>query len=213
MLVSDVMTTTVISVTPDVSVNEAMRILRENKIRRLPVTDGYGNVIGIVTEKDLKSAAPSLATTLDIWEIHQALEKVKVEEVMTKDVITIREDEPVEEAARIMAEKKVGALPVLNEEGKLCGIITESDIFRTFVRMLGANREGIRYTFLATDRPGVISDLAQRIKSAGGNIIAISSYPKGEEYLIIVKVGGIDHEKFTELLKDCQIKLLYFHRS
>ena len=212
MLVSDVMTTNVISVTPDISINEALRLLKENGIRRLPVTDGHGNVMGIVTEKDLKSAAPSKATTLDIWEIHQLLDKIKVEEVMTREVITIKEDTPLEEAARIMAEKKIGALPVLNEDGKLSGIITESDIFRTFVKMLGANREGVRYTFSSPDKPGVISELAMRIKEAGGNIIAISSFPRRDEYLIVIKVGGIDHEKFLESLKDCSAKLLYFHR-
>ena len=212
MLVSDVMTTRVISVTPDTSVNEAMRLLKENKIRRLPVTDGHGHIIGIVTEKDLKSAMPSMATTLDIWEIHAALEKVKVEEIMTKDVITVRDNEPLEGAARIMADRKVGALPVLDENGHLVGIITESDIFRTFVKMLGANREGVRYTFLSSDKPGVISELAQRIKSAGGNIIAISSFPQDENYLIVVKVAGLDHDKFVESLRDCTAKLLYFHK-
>ncbi len=212
MLVSDAMTTIVVSTTPDTSVNEAMRILRENRIRRLPITDGHGNIVGIVTEKDLKSAMPSSAATLDIWELHAALEKVKVEEIMIRDVITVKDDVPIENAARIMAEKKIGALPVLNEEGHLVGIITESDIFRTFVRMLGANREGIRYTFLSSDKPGVISELAQKIKSAEGNIIAISTLPQGENYLIVIKVAGLDHERFLESLRDCSAKLLYFHR-
>lgn len=212
MLVSDVMTTRVISVTPDTSVNEAMRLLKENNIRRLPVTDGHGNIIGIVTEKDLKSAMPSMATTLDIWEIHAALEKVKVEEIMTKGVITVRDNRPLEDAARIMADKKVGALPVLDENGHLVGIITESDVFRTFVKMLGANRDGIRYTFASSDKPGVISELAQKVKNAGGNIIAISSFPQDENYLIVIKVAGLDHDKFVESLKDCTAKLLYFHK-
>jgi len=212
VLVSDVMTTRVISITPDTSVNEAMRILKENKIRRLPVTDGHGNIIGIVTEKDLKSAMPSMATTLDIWEIHAALEKIKVEEIMTKNVITVRDNEPLEGAAKIMAEKKIGALPVLDEDNHLVGIITESDIFRTFVKMLGANRDGIRYTFLSSDKPGVISELAQRVKSAGGNIIAISSFPQDDKYLIVIKVAGLDHDKFVESLRDCTAKLLYFHK-
>ncbi len=212
MIVKDFMTKNPVTVTPDTSFNEALRIMRDNRIRRLPVLEG-GKLVGIVTEKDLLYASPSKATTLDIWELHYVLSKLKVDEIMTRNVITVEEDVPLEEAARIMAENKIGALPVLNSEGDLVGIITETDIFKIFIDMLGARRDGIRYTFEAPNRPGMVLELSKRVFDAGGNIIAISSYPKdGNEYYIVLKVAGVDHEAFLKSLEDCSAKLLFFHR-
>ncbi len=212
MVVKDFMTPNPITVFPDTTFSEALRIMRERKIRRLPVLEG-GKLVGIVTEKDLLYASPSKATTLDIWELHYVLSKLKVGEIMTKNVITVEESAPLEEAARIMAENKIGALPVLNEEGELVGIITETDIFKVFIDMLGARRDGIRYTFTAPNKPGIILEISKRIYDAGGNIIAVSSYPKdGMNYFIVMKVAGVDHERFVKSLEGCEAKLEYFHK-
>ncbi len=212
MIVKDFMTPNPITVTPQTSFNEALKTMRENRIRRLPVLDN-GKLVGIVTEKDLLYASPSKATTLDIWELHYVLSKLKIGEIMTSNVITVEENAPLEEAAKIMSENKIGALPVLNSEGDLVGIITETDIFKIFIDMLGARRDGIRYTFEAPNKPGVILELSRRVFEAGGNIIAISSYPKdGNEYYVVMKVAGVDHETFLKSLEDCSGKLLYFHR-
>ncbi len=212
MIVKDFMTPNPITVTPQTSFNEALKTMRENRIRRLPVLDNR-KLVGIVTEKDLLYASPSKATTLDIWELHYVLSKLKIGEIMTSNVITVEENAPLEEAAKIMSENKIGALPVLNSEGDLVGIITETDIFKIFIDMLGARRDGIRYTFEAPNKPGVILELSRRVFEAGGNIIAISSYPKdGNEYYVVMKVAGVDHETFLKSLEDCSGKLLYFHR-
>ncbi|MCD6449618.1 MAG: CBS domain-containing protein [Thermotogaceae bacterium] len=211
MLVKDVMTKEVITITPDTSFSDAMNILRKNKIRRLPVVKD-GKIAGIITEKDLLSASPSAATTLDIWELQYLLNKLKVKEIMIKNVVTVKETTPLENAAKIMAEKKIGALPVLNDNKELVGIITETDIFKTFVKMLGAGRKGTRYTFEAEDEPGVIYNIAKFAADAGANIIAISSYPlHNGKYIVVVKVENVDHNKFLEYLTACKkAKLLYF---
>ena len=212
MLVKDVMTKKVITITPETSFSEAMNILRMNKIRRLPVIKD-GKIVGIVTEKDLLRASPSSATTLDIWELNYLLNKLKVEGIMTKDVKTVKENEPLEDAAYIMSKNKIGALPVVNDEEELVGIVTETDIFKTFVKMLGAGRKGTRYTFEAEDEPGVIYNISKFATDAGANIIAISSYPLDNgKYIVVVKIKNVDHEKFLEHLKNCEkAKLLYFN--
>jgi len=212
VLVRDIMTKDVITITPDTSFSDAMNTLRRNKIRRLPVVED-GKIVGIVTEKDLLSASPSSATTLDIWELQYLLNKLKVEEIMTRNVITVKEDTPLEDAAKLMAENKIGALPVINDDGNLVGIVTETDIFKTFVKMLGAGRKGIRYTFEAEDKPGVIYNISKLASNAGANIIAISSCPLDNgKYMVVMRMENIDHNRFLEYLKDCKdAKLLYFN--
>ena len=128
MLVGKRMTKPVITVSPDLPIQEAMAQMRREKVRRFPVVNEKGHLVGIVSEKDLLNAAPSDATSLSIYEVNYLISKITVERVMTRDVITIDEDCPIEEAARIMADKKIGSLPVLSS-GKLVGIITETDLF------------------------------------------------------------------------------------
>ncbi len=137
MLVKERMTRPVITVYPDTLVPEAIRMMREENVRRFPVVDRRGKLMGIVSERDLLHAQPSDATTLSIWEINYLLGKITVSKVMTRRVIAIREDTPIQEAARIMADHKIGGLPVLRE-GQVVGIITETDLFKIFLELLGA---------------------------------------------------------------------------
>lgn len=208
MFVKDVMTPNPITVAPETSFAEAMDIIRRKKVRRLPVVKD-GKLVGIVAEKDLLSASPSKATSLDVWEITSLLHKLKVEEIMTKDVVTVSPDTPIEEAAVIMADKKIGALPVVKGE-KLVGIITETDIFKTFVNMLGARESGVRYVFKLKNVPGLLAKIAMLIYETGGNVISVASYEVNEdEYSVIVKVSGIDvnafEKRFSEEIQDASI--------
>ena len=124
MLVRDRMTLNPVTITPDVSVTDALRLMSEKKIRRLPVIDGQGNLVGIVSDRDLLLASPSPATSLAIWEIHELLAKLTVEKMMTREVITVSEDTPLEEAARVMADGRIGGLPVLTVPVPLSGGLT-----------------------------------------------------------------------------------------
>jgi len=212
MLVRDVMTRNLITVDPETSFTDALKIMRENRIRRLPVLED-GKLVGIVTEKDILYASPSKATTLDVWELHYLLNKLKIREIMTRDVVTIQEDTPVEEAAKIMVDNKIGALPVV-KGNELVGIITETDIFKVFLEMFGARKKGLRYTFKVPNVPGTFAKLSQKIFEAGGNIVSLASYGETEEvYTLVMRVEDIDHNKFLESMKDLEgVKLVHTTR-
>ena len=128
-LVSEWMTRDVISISPEISLTEAHNLMKEKHIRRLPVVD-HGKVVGMVTLGDVRGAGPSMASSLSVWEVHDLLARLKVDKVMTRHPMTIDQDASIGEAARVMLESKFSGLPVVDREGQLVGIITESDIFR-----------------------------------------------------------------------------------
>lgn len=132
-LVKDWMTREVITINPDMNLPEAHRLMTDHKIRRLPVIEN-GRLVGIVTLGDVREAEPSSATSLSIWEVNYLLAKLKISEIMTPKPITISPEETIGVAARLMLEKKVSGLPVVDEKQHVIGIITESDIFRLVVR-------------------------------------------------------------------------------
>ncbi len=135
-LVKHWMTRDVITITPDTSLHEAHRLMTEKRIRRLPVLD-HDKLVGIVTLGDVRSAEPSAASTLSVWEMNNLLAKLKVAEIMTREPTTISQEATISTVAEIMLEKKFSGLPGVDEAGKLVGIITESDIFRLVVREWG----------------------------------------------------------------------------
>ena len=131
--VRDWMSAPPITVDVNTTLPEACELLRRHQIRRLPVLEN-GKLVGIVTRGDLRGAQPSEATTLSIWELNTLLAKLKIKEIMTPDPITIREDATIRDAAQLMIDYKVSGLPVVDENGELVGMITESDIFRMVVK-------------------------------------------------------------------------------
>lgn len=135
ILVSEWMTKSVKTVTPDTSISTAHKLMKDLKIRRLPVVE-HDKVVGIITLGDVREASPSDATSLSIWELNYLWAQLTVERVMTRDVLTVRPNDLILDAATTMLEKKVSGLPVVDERGNLVGILTESDIFK----MLVANR-------------------------------------------------------------------------
>ncbi len=195
MFVKDRMSHPVITVTPDVSIVDALDIMRRERIRRMPVVDKRGHLVGIVTEKDILNASPSSATSLSVWEINYLISKITVAEVMTKDVITVDENTCLEEAARIMADNKIGGLPVMRGD-KVVGIITESDLFKVFLELMGARVPGVRLTVLVPDVPGELAKLARAVADVGGNIISLSTF-EGDDpshKYIVMKIRDADAE-------------------
>lgn len=132
LLVKDWMTTDVLVAEPNTPMLEAHKQMRENKIRRMPVCED-GKVVGIVTRSDVRQAQPSDATSLNVWEINYLLAKLQVRDIMTKDVKTLHPEDTIKSAATLMYDNRIGALPVVDHEDKLVGIITESDIFRIMI--------------------------------------------------------------------------------
>ena len=141
MFVGDRMSRPVITVNPDMPMQEALNLMHKEKVRRLPVVGQGGKLVGIVAERDLLHASPSDATTLSVWELNYLLSKVKVAGVMTRKVVTVTADTPLEDAARVMADNRVGGLPVIRDS-EVVGIITETDLFNVFLEMLGGRSLG-----------------------------------------------------------------------
>ena len=189
MLVKDRMSKPPITIRETVGVEEALRLMHDEDIRRLPVVDKKGKMVGIVSELDLLKVSPSPATSLSVYEIPYLLAKVKMKDVMTEDVVTVQEDTPLEEAARIMADNKIGGLPVVRDE-KVVGIITETDLFKTFLEMLGGREEGVRISMFVPDEEGMLARITGKISEMGINITALSTI-MGEdpsEYLVTIRV-------------------------
>jgi acetoin utilization protein AcuB len=167
--------------------------MRSERIRRLPVIDQQGKLVGIVSERDLLHASPSDATSLSVWELNYLLSKLKVSNIMTKNVITVSTDTPIEEAARIMADNKIGGLPVTHG-GKVVGMITETDVFKSFLEIMGARDPGVRVTALVRDAPGELAKVSSTIHELGGNIIACGTFlgKSVEDRELTIKVTGLD---------------------
>jgi acetoin utilization protein AcuB len=201
VLVKERMTRNPIFVRPDTPVTEAQAVMKREKIHHLPVLDKEERLVGIVTEKDLLYASPSVATTLSVYEMTSLLAKLKVEKVMSREVISIAEEVPLEEAARIMVDNSIGGLPIVR--GKtLVGIITESDLFRIFIELFGARQKGVRVSLTVTNTKGQLESIAGAVAQAGGNIIALGTY-LGEEPSsgrCTLKVDGISREKLVAVL-------------
>ena len=204
MFVREYMTPNPITITADVSVTQALRIMRDKKVRRLPVLDGKGKLVGIVSDKDLLHASPSPATSLAVWEMTELLVKLKVEKVMSREVVTVSEDLPLEEAARIMVDRRIGGLPVMREQA-LVGIITETDLFKVLMELLGGRRSGVRVTVSVPGAKGTLAKTTNAVFDAGGDIVGLGisevSGSGGMQWEIMLKVQDASKDKLVEALK------------
>ena len=126
------MSVNVVTVDPDISLPEASRVMKDKGFRRLPVVSG-GKLLGIVSLSDVHEAEPSDATSLTVWELTYLLSKLKVEKIMTPNPVTVPDTATLGDVAKIMLEKKIGGIPVVDAQNKLIGIVTESDVFRAVV--------------------------------------------------------------------------------
>jgi acetoin utilization protein AcuB len=209
MQVKDRMTPNPITATENSSFEDTLHIMKEKKIRRLPIVAKNGHLVGIVVQKDLFSASPSTATSLSVFEVHYLLSKLKMKDVMTRRVVTVGDDCPLEEAARIMVDYKIGCLPILKGE-KLVGIITETDIFKTFVEILGGRERGLRLTLDVTEKKGVLASIAKEIAHQGGNIISVATFSGRDttDRIITVKVVGASKEPLLKSLETACVTVL-----
>ncbi len=202
MLVAKRMSHPVVTVPSDMPIHDALQLMRQESIRRLPVVNPQGKMIGIVSERDLLHAEPSDVTSLSVWELNYLLARITVDEVMTRDVITVHEDTPIEEAARIMADHKIGGLPVLRGE-ELVGIITETDLFKIFLELLGAREPGVRITALLRNTPGELTKLTAAIADIKGNIVAMGQFlgESSENRSVTLKVAGVTESALKDAVK------------
>jgi acetoin utilization protein AcuB len=209
----------VVTVEADDSMQNAIYILQEQNIKKLPVME-KGQISGIITDRDLKKASPSDATTLDMHELLFLISKIKVRDLMTKLVYTVRPDYTVEEAAAILLEKRISGLPVVDESNRLIGIITRSDLFRVIISLSGLGKKGIQFAIRIKDMPGTIKEVRELIHEYGARTASILSSsdnaPPGHLNFYF-RIYRIDREKLPSLLADIKKKgtLLYMvdHRE
>ena len=202
MLVGERMSHPIISMAPDMPVHDALNMFKRERIRRAPVVK-EGKLVGIVSDKDLLNASPSPASSLSVWEMNYLLSKITVSEVMTKKVITVAEDTPIEEAARIMADNKIGGLPVMRDN-HVVGIITETDLFKIFLELMGARERGVRVTVLIEEKRGQLAKITEAVANAGGNFVAFGQF-SGEDpstRLVTFKVAGLKKEDVKKAVSE-----------
>jgi acetoin utilization protein AcuB len=171
MLVERWMKANPITVGPQDSFRHAMNLIRQRGIRHLPVVEG-GRLVGIVTDRDVRQASPSAATSLEIHELHYLLEKIKIRDIMTSEVVTATPEMPIEEAARLMLTHRIGSLPVLRGMA-LVGIITETDILSAFVEVMGIQAEQTRLELVVEERAGAFLDACRIVQDQGGDIVSV----------------------------------------
>lgn len=173
MLIRDWMTRNVITITPDTSMMKASKLLKEHDISRLPVVDEAGRVVGIVSDRDIKEASPSKATTLDVHELYYLLSEIKVKDIMTVDPYCAKALDTVENAAVTMIGKKIGGMPVVDENGIIQGIITDSDIFEVLITITGVRYGGVQFAFELPNEPGTLKPIVDALREYNARIVSI----------------------------------------
>ena len=204
MLVKGWMTSDVMTIDEDTSMMKASQIMKENNIRRLPVMR-KGKLVGMITDRDIKEASPSKATTLDVHELYYLLSELKVKDIMSKNVFTVGPEETVEKAAVKMLEHRISGLPVVNDKGKVVGVITQGDIFKVLVSLTGIYRGGIQFAFNLEDRPGSIKEVGDMIRKHGGRMVSIlTSYDMCDEGCrhVYIRIKEIPEDKLKALTDD-----------
>lgn len=202
MLVKDCMTHHPICGRPDMAVAEVQALMRQHNFRHLPILDEKGKLVGLITQRSLLQAIPAGMISVGQATINYALAKIKAHHVMVRDVITIGEDVALEEAARIMADRKIGCLPVMRGE-ELVGIISDNDIFNVMVNLLGARRPGVRVTVLQPDRAGEVARISSAIAQKGGYLSVFATYPTDDPatWASVLKVTNLPEGVVVETLK------------
>ena len=194
MYVKDHMVPSPIVIGPNQSVSEALDIMSENELHRLPVVDGQGKLVGLVTEGLIASNTPNSSSTLSVFELNYLLNKLTIADIMIKDVLTIDKEALLEEAATIMRKNDVGCLPVVEEDNKLIGIITHNDIFSAFIDLFGYNQNATRYVInISEDKTGILEDVSRIFKESGISISNLAIYKTSRGIEIVVIVHGYDN--------------------
>lgn len=201
MLAVNWMSPRLVTVSPDENMSQAMRLLKEHHIRHLPVVN-KDKLVGIVTDRDLKQASASNATTLDVHELAYLLSRIKVADLMTKDVYTVGVFDTLEEAAMLMLEKRISGVPVLDEEGRVQGMLTQNDIFRALISLTGVSHGGVQFALDMPDEPGSIKKAADAIRSHGGSMVSIlTSYDRVApgHRRVYIRMKGVDRSKLQAI--------------
>ena len=210
MHVGRIMRKELVTVPPDTSIVKAKDIIAEKLIEHLLVVDGGGNLVGIVSDRDLKQTWASPATTLSVHELNYLLRQLTVEMMMVKKIITVTPGTTVERAARIMQDNRISALPVVKNE-KLVGIITTTDVMGVLLDAIGINGESTRFVVLVQDRIGMIAEVSRILQEEQINIRSLVTWPEKQYpgvYHFVLRVGAGNGEKAISALTKAGFKVL-----
>lgn len=207
MLVGERMSKPVITVSPDLPINEALNLMRNENIRRTPVLHN-GKLIGIVSEIDLVNASPSPATSLSVWELNYLLSKITVKDIMTREVFTVSEDTPIENAARMMVDNKISGLPVMRGD-EVVGLITETDIFKILLELMGGREFGVRASVFIRNEPGALAKLTKAIADQGGEFLAFGQFTGDDpsNRMVTFKVSGLEKQQVVDIIQPLVIRV------
>ncbi len=201
MFVAKRMTPNPITIESTTTIADASELMRKHKFRRLPVVD-KGRLVGIVTDRDLRTVAPSPATSLSIFELNYLLAKMQVKDIMHKDVITIPVDATIEEAALLMSTRHIGGLVVVGDKDSVVGVITETDIFNSFVEIMGLKEGKTRFTFKVSNQVGVLHDITRVFKDLGINISSLATYPVEGGAEMVIRFNAQDTDELVKRLTE-----------
>lgn len=218
MLIRDWMTTDVITATPETSMLKVSKMMKEYDIRRVPVVDAQNRVVGIVSDRDVKDASPSKATTLDMHELYYLLSEIKARDIMTPDPVTVGVRDTVERVALLMEERAIGGLPVVDDEGSLVGIITDHDVFKVLVQITGVRHGGVQVALAVEDLPGVMRPIFDLLREYDASLVSMLSSDskrgdnRREVFLRIRPMERAEENRLVEALRE-RFDLLYWVRE
>jgi len=213
MLVRNWMSKGIVTINVNNSMMDATRKLKEQHINMLPVMKKE-NLVGILTDRDLKRASASDANTLEIHELLYLISNIKVKDLMNRNPITVPPDYTIGETAELLLEKKISGVPVVKKSGELAGVITKADIFRALISLTGLKSRGTQFAFELEDRPGSIKEVSDIIRGYGGRMVSIlTSYDRAKEghRKVYIRMYGVDRPLFEQLKVELKEKadLLY----
>lgn len=201
------------------SMNNAINLMQERHIKLLPVTD-KGRLCGIVTDRDLKRASASDATSLDVHELLYLISKIKITDIMTRQVVTVHPDWTMEEAADLMLSRKISGAPVVDDTGRLCGVITQADMFRATLYITGLRKRGFHLALVLEDTPGSIMEIVNVVREFGGRMASIlSTYERAPEGYrnVYLRFYDVSREKIADMLQilkgKAKLRYLVDHRE
>lgn len=209
MIIKDWMTTDVITIDPEASMMRAAKLMKEKGIRRLPVVDAKGALLGIVSDRDIKEASPSKATTLDVHELYYLLSEIKVKNIMTPSPMTIRDTDTVVKCAAIMHDKKISGLPVLNDKSELVGIMTQNEVYRVLLSITGVYHGGVQIGFTLPDERGSLKEVLDCLRQHKARVISVlTSYDQVESGFrkVFIRIMDMDKSALNELRQELSEK-------
>ncbi|MDR1777756.1 MAG: CBS and ACT domain-containing protein [Desulfovibrio sp.] len=217
MLVQNWMTTTVISVRPDTTLLKTGKLMRDNHIRRLPVVDDDNRLIGIISDRDVRDASPSKASTLDMYEMHYLLAEIRAKDIMTKNPIRVAPDDTVEKAAMVLMDKNIGGLPVVASDNVLTGIITGYDVLKALLSITGVRNGGMQIGMEIPNKKGALGPVFDLMTSLGARILSVLSANVNDDTRhVYVRIRDMKDARREDALVEAvrgHARLLYWTRD